>query len=168
MNNVISSDTFTRKRLEREYASLMSSYFSHPYAKLPNPSIQYICDSYNIKAKMSVYLPGAGIVDSYFINSAEEINIQLQDLEFDYDWLGNQILRLCLGCNSVTTVNMDIYFHEDLSSSDIEKITELLERDVIDNYAIIDDNMFELTLIQDKIDEVSEEYLHRFGKEIGR
>lgn len=165
MSNIVSSDIFTKKRLEKEYNVKMAEYFAHPPASLPNTSIKYICKHFKVKAIMSVEIYGTGIINTQSLRSNEEIEMQLQDLEFDYTWMSNQILRLGVGNQGL--VWMDIYFDRPLNDYEHDFLTALLERDVLNNYSIVDDNMLELTNIHYRIQEISEEYEQIFGKSIG-
>lgn len=156
--NVVSADKFKKLQMEREYDRLLKEYYSKPEPYLKNESLQKIASLPGIKAIFTI--SHGGMLDSHCLNSGDEILAQLESLDFDYDWISSKILRLHLSW----IIYMDVYFRDELSETEIEELTVLLERDVLDNYKIMDDNVTELFFVNSKLEELQENYYSAYGK----
>jgi hypothetical protein len=162
MAQLIDSDILIKRRLEKEYKKLMKVYFTFPYAVLPNHSIKKIASIPNVKAIMS-HSGKDGVIDSITLNSGQEILQQMDNLEFDYDFVGDSILKLTL----TNYIWLDIYFPKPLTQDEICEIEELLERDILDNYKLVDDNQDALMEVYNRIHDIQSEYFYKFNEVLG-
>lgn len=162
MTNVTDSDLFIKKRLEREYDRLMKQYFTFPYAILPNNSIKKISEIPGIKGMIS-HSGCEGVIDSMVLPNGYEILKQMENLEFDYEFMTNSLLKLSIS----NYVWLDIYFPHPLTPDEIDELENILEQDVIDNYRLVDTNHDEMMIVYNKINDIQNEYYYKFNGCLG-
>lgn len=162
MTNVTDSDLFIKKRLEREYEKLMKQYFTFPYAILPNNSIKKISEIHGIKGMIS-HCGCDGVIDSMLLQNGHEIMKQMENLEFDYEFITNSLLKLSLS----NYVWVDLYFPRPLTDDERDELENMLEQDVVDNYRLVDANHDEMMVIYNKIHDIQTEYQYKFNDCLG-
>lgn len=160
MGVVISNDVFLQKRMKKEYEILFKKYRDYPYPQLSNQAIYKISTFKNVKAIVS-HIERSGTVNNFQLVGSEIFH-RLSDIEFDYEFVCNSILKIFIS----NTVLVTIYFNDDLPEPVLDDLIELLEIDIIANYRIVDTNMAELRELYDKIYDLGKVYMSKFNEPI--
>src|SRR5574343_1137158 len=110
MSNVTSPNLMIKMRMRREYESLCKQYETFPYPVLPNHAIKYICTAFKVRGIISTRRNDA-TVDIMSLNDGNEILRQMNNLEYDYEFITDTLLQIDLNGGSF----LDIYFPKPLT-----------------------------------------------------
>lgn len=163
MGDVISEESFKRrllqKSLQREYDELYIRYMTREPEPLSTFAFQRIMEEHRVK--IIEFFCQTDYVENNCVNSDMFIDF-LEFNEWEYEFVKNDLLRITI----TSSFWFDIYFSNPLNDVILEYYENLLECDVINNVACLDDFILSGDILRRRMLDLQDEYYEKFGMEL--